>query len=103
MWTTGQLASVIEISLKLAMSVLCACQVSSNTEFSVVGVAENSQLCGFFPHPVCFVFQIYSILQFQSYLHDMRVSIPGVVWLAHAGKIQSSEEGSSSLSLQDSL
>lgn len=43
-----------------------------------------------------FVFQIYSILQFQSYLHDLRVSIPGLVCLAHAGLgggIQSPEEG----------
>jgi len=35
MWTTGQLASAIEISLKLAMSVLCACQYSAVSVLSV--------------------------------------------------------------------
>ncbi|KAM8918076.1 general transcription factor IIH subunit 3 isoform 2-T2 [Lycaon pictus] len=51
-----------------------------------------SQLCGFsFHHSVCFVFQIYSILQLQSHLHNVRVSIPEAVWLACVGEIQGSE------------
>lgn len=65
MWTTGQLASAIEISLKLAMSVLCACQVSSSTDFSVLGagVAENKSTGRFFSTSCLFCF---SHLQYSA-------------------------------------